>query len=194
MASLNILVLQIVLNNLAPVKRERFHSVPDSWKDRLCYFYILYRLESKDCSGTLRMPAPSQEVVECLRKNKVIVNKLEEDYYGYKKQKGLESLIEVVGKKRFGYQKDFFCNVTNQERFHISQAMNERELRYLIIEKPHLLKWMQKENIIHLRSYRGVTKDDWRFKKQDKTKKRKENASLSDVLVESAKYQNIRFF
>ena len=93
MASLNMLVLQIVLNNLAPVKRER-------------YFYILYRLESKDCTGTLRMPPPSQEVVECLRKNKVIPNK---DHYGYKKQQDLNALIEVVGKKRFGYQKDYFC-------------------------------------------------------------------------------------
>ena len=127
-------------------------------------------MESKDCSGTLRMPAPSQEVVECLRKNKVIVNK---DYYGYKKQKGLQSLVEVVGKNRFGYQKDYFCNLSNEERFRISHAMNEHNLLHLIIEKPHLLKWMQKENIIHLRSYRGVTKDDWRFRKNDKTKKKK---------------------
>ena len=139
MASINMLVLKIVLHNLAPVKRERFQSVPDTWKDRLCYFYILYRLESKDCTGTLRMPPPSQEVVECLRKNKVIPIKhlLYEDYYGYKKQQDLNALIEVVGKKRFGYQKDYFCNLSNEERFRISQAVNEHDLRYLRIEKPH---------------------------------------------------------
>ena len=143
MASINMLVLKIVLHNLAPVKRERFQSVPDTWKDRLCYFYILYRLESKDCTGTLRMPPPSQEVVECLRKNKVIPNK-HLYYYGYKKQQDLHALIEVVGKNRFGYQKDYFCNLSNEERFRISQAMHEHELLYLIIEKPHVLKWMQK--------------------------------------------------